>query len=168
MNNKMKCGSCYSKEAKRRLPQKYIANIYSCLKRRVESPTTPNYNKLEGTSYISRAEFTDFSMNNPEFVRIYKAWQDSGCTKELQPSIDRIDSSVGYSLDNIQWMTLAENRLKDQAVCPVRATNIHSGYVVEYSSLAEAGRWFKKDSGCIFYAIKSGKLLLDEWSIVYA
>lgn len=45
----------------------------------------------------------------PTFISLYRIWQDSGFERKLTPSIDRIDSSKGYTLDNIQWLTLSNN-----------------------------------------------------------
>ena len=50
--------------------------------------------------------------SDPEFIRLFKEWEESGYEYKLTPSIDRIDNSRGYDLDNIQFLTLSENSKK--------------------------------------------------------
>lgn len=53
----------------------------------------------------------DFS-NCKKFDRLYREWVKSKYNKQLKPSIDRISNSKGYLKNNIQWLTWAENRYK--------------------------------------------------------
>lgn len=62
-----------------------------------------------GLDICSKQEFLDFTLNDPDFNRIYKAWVKSGKDNKLTPSIDRIDSRFGYTLSNMEWVTLSEN-----------------------------------------------------------
>ncbi len=43
---------------------------------------------------------------------LHKRWVESGYDKDLKPSVDRIDSELSYTLDNIEMMTWAENNAK--------------------------------------------------------
>lgn len=49
-----------------------------------------------------------------KFDRLYNEWVNSGYVKQLKPSIDRIRNKGVYSVDNIQWLTWAENRFKQR------------------------------------------------------
>lgn len=63
-----------------------------------------------GKELCSYAEFIDwFNKNKKQFIKLYKKWEKSGFERKLSPSIDRIDSSKGYSIDNIQWLALTDN-----------------------------------------------------------
>jgi hypothetical protein len=56
-------------------------------------------------------ELHEFAMCN-KFNRLFIEWEKSGHKKEYKPSIDRINSKKGYSIDNIHWLTWGENRYK--------------------------------------------------------
>lgn len=43
------------------------------------------------------------------FDKLYDDWVSSGFDKKLSPSIDRVDTSKGYTLDNMRWLTHSEN-----------------------------------------------------------
>jgi hypothetical protein len=64
----------------------------------------PEYSKKELITWVN---------NQHKFNVLFKEWEDSNYNKELHPSIDRKEDTVGYSLDNIQIMTWKENSLKN-------------------------------------------------------
>jgi|TARA_R110000737_G_C14519523_1_gene475140 hypothetical protein len=80
---------------------------YNNMNRRVRGYVKPHlYNGLE---LCTREEFYSWSSTNESFVLLYKEWVDSDYSRSLSPSIDRIDSSLGYTFENMQWITLSEN-----------------------------------------------------------
>lgn len=80
---------------------------YNNMNRRVRGYAKPHlYNGLE---LCAREDFYNWSLSNESFVLLYKEWVDSDYIKSLSPSIDRVDSSLGYTFENMQWITLAEN-----------------------------------------------------------
>ena len=58
----------------------------------------------------SRKDFMSFMLGNENFVKLYNDWKRSGYESDLVPSIDRLDESKGYSLDNIRIVTWQDNR----------------------------------------------------------
>ena len=82
-----------------------ITRIYShqkdCCKQR--GHPLPTYSKAELKEWV-------FSQDN--FDELYNAWVESGCNRDLNPSVDRIDDYKSYSFDNIQLLTFKENREK--------------------------------------------------------
>ena len=63
----------------------------------------------EGLSILDRQSFYEWSLTNEDFNRIYDGWLKSEYDRKLSPSIDRIDSNKGYTLNNIRWITHSEN-----------------------------------------------------------
>lgn len=58
---------------------------------------------------LSRELFYAWAMPHTKFHKLYIEWVDSGYDRKLCPSVDRIDSSKGYTLENMEWVTHSEN-----------------------------------------------------------
>lgn len=43
------------------------------------------------------------------FHELFLSWEQSNYSRKLTPSVDRIDSSKGYYLGNMEWVTHSEN-----------------------------------------------------------
>lgn len=63
----------------------------------------PNYTKQELQEWI---------LNQYNFNLLYNNWVKSWYKKDLIPSIDRLDDSIWYSIDNIQLITWISNYKK--------------------------------------------------------
>lgn len=61
---------------------------------------------------FTRQEFYKFSLKDKAFKRLFKIWTVSNYAVSCRLSIDRIDSDMHYSLDNIQWISHRDNSLK--------------------------------------------------------
>ncbi len=60
----------------------------------------------------TKDELSHWIYSQPIFERIYDAWVDSGYSRRLKPSVDRIENHIPYTMDNIQLMTWGENNKK--------------------------------------------------------
>lgn len=60
----------------------------------------------------TRAELKDWLLAQPHFIPLYNAWVESVYVKNLKPSVDRINDSIGYTFENIQLVTFGENTKK--------------------------------------------------------
>lgn len=63
----------------------------------------------EGLPLLDRADFYSWSLSDQSFNDLFNAWVVSGYSKKLSPSIDRINTSLGYVLENMRWLTHSEN-----------------------------------------------------------
>jgi len=62
---------------------------------------------------MSKEEFICWcDKNDVRYKSLYDIWKQSHFTMRTTPTIDRIDNSKGYSLDNIRWCTMSENASK--------------------------------------------------------
>lgn len=74
----------------------------------------------------SLAEFQGAFLNDIKFNRLYGQWLNSGCNRQLKPTVDRINCKKGYTLDNIQCLTWAENRYKQRMeIKMIRARTVY-------------------------------------------
>lgn len=89
----------------------------------------------------TRQEFYDRFLNDPHYLRLHGEWVESGCQRAKVPSIDRIDPSKGYSMDNIQMVTWSENHtksLKEHTHTAVVVYDKQGNLLGDYNSMKEA------------------------------
>src|SRR5271165_683596 len=79
----------------------FLGNLYSKMNQRVQGRCTKNPHLYRGLPILPKDVFFTWSKNNPEFLSLYKRWFTSGFDQKLTPSINRINSKNGYTLDNI-------------------------------------------------------------------
>ena len=90
-------------------PKGKLMRIYRNMKSRIDGIQWQKAHLYAGKELLSRDEFYDWAIGNPDFTELYNAWVASGYDRKLAPSVDRIDSSVGYRIDNMEWVTHSEN-----------------------------------------------------------
>jgi hypothetical protein len=93
-------------------PQGFLMRTYRNMQSRVSGVQWKKAHLYAGLSLLPRETFYEWARASPEFHRLYKAWIDSGFDRKLTPSVDRIDSSRGYEIDNMQWLTHSDNSLR--------------------------------------------------------
>lgn len=104
------------------------------------------YNKV---SY-SRKEFKDWLFLQQEFHELFDKFAENDFFRDDTPSIDRLDDYKGYSFDNIQIITLFENREKyynnayngvnRKKLRKVFKFDLNNNFIKEYYSVAQAER----------------------------
>lgn len=91
-------------EVKRMLDQRYTSIKQRC-EDKVHHPSS-----AYGLPYLTKQEFMDwYEETKPTFEKLYLTWQEGGFEKGLAPSVDRIDSTKGYTVDNMQWLDFSAN-----------------------------------------------------------
>lgn len=88
-------------------PKGKLVMTYNNMSRRVRGYVKPHLYK--GLKILNRQIFYSWAESNLEYISIYEKWVASDYERKLSPSIDRVDSSLGYTLDNIRWLTHSEN-----------------------------------------------------------
>lgn len=70
---------------------------------------------VTGTDMLSKEDFINWCFGDSfkEFNKIYNKWVSSGFDLRESPSIDRINSNEGYTLNNIQWLPQYKNCKKN-------------------------------------------------------
>lgn len=90
-------------------PKGFLMRLYRNMQSRIEGVQKLKAHLYEGKSLLDRTSFYMWAKDNPVFLELFELYQDSGYERRLAPSVDRIDSSKGYSLDNMEWVTHSEN-----------------------------------------------------------
>lgn len=88
-----------------------VISCYAAMKNRVEGKTNRAI-YYKGLDICDRSDFIRWSLADPTFNRLFEEWETEGFSRRLVPSIDRRDTFMGYTLDNLQWLTLSNNACK--------------------------------------------------------
>jgi hypothetical protein len=48
-------------------------------------------------------------MSDENFWRLYLAWKKAGFPQKLAPSVNRVDNTKEYLMDNIEWLSMIDN-----------------------------------------------------------
>lgn len=87
----------------------FLMRLYRNMQSRVTGVQKLKFHLYEGKSLLPRKEFYDWANKSEQFHLLYEIWTQSKYDRKLTPSVDRIDSSKGYELDNMRWITHSEN-----------------------------------------------------------
>ncbi len=101
----------YDKERQKNNLDRMFGHRYNGMKSRIEGRANKRYN-VEGRDICTREEFISWCKSEKQmkiFLKLHKVWAKNSYTNRLSPSIDRVNNSLGYILDNIQWMAKTKN-----------------------------------------------------------
>lgn len=86
-----------------------LMRIYRNMQSRIEGVQWQKAHLYAGKSLLGREEFYEWALAQPEFHCLYDAWVESSYDRKLAPSVDRVDSDLGYEPGNMEWVTHSEN-----------------------------------------------------------
>lgn len=87
----------------------YLMRMYRNMKSRVSGVQTSKAHLYVGKELLDKTLFYEFAKHSPMFLTLFYSYESQGYNQKLAPTPDRIDSSKGYSFDNIQWVTHSVN-----------------------------------------------------------
>lgn len=102
----------YDKKRQRKDIRRIYSHRYNQIRARVGGFASRRY-KVEGTEMLTREEFDKWCEENQHiFDRLYSVWEENNFSRTFAPSIDRVDSNGGYTLNNMQWLSFSDNAAK--------------------------------------------------------
>lgn len=106
------CSACLRRTKRETKPSFYLGTCFSEMSRRVKTydPLRPNY---YGKEICTKEQFISRFINDNSFLKLYKNWQENDFKRKYAPSIDRIDNSKDYLIENLQFISHYENTTKD-------------------------------------------------------
>lgn len=87
----------------------FLMRCYRNMKSRVTGIQKLKSHLYKNLSILNKEQFYDWSKNDVCFNRLYSNWKLENYNQKMCPSIDRINTLIGYELNNIRWITHSEN-----------------------------------------------------------
>lgn len=87
---------------------RFLTLLYAQIKYRCTKSTHSKSHLYYGKEFLTKEEMLNF-INNPIFIKLYNNWIIANKLRKLVPTLDRIDNSKGYNINNIMWRTLGDN-----------------------------------------------------------
>jgi hypothetical protein len=88
----------------------FLMRLYRNMQSRITGVQKQKFHLYAGKPLaVTRDEFYEWGFTSGEFHELFAAWEFAGYARQYTPSVDRIDSSRGYELDNMEWVTHSEN-----------------------------------------------------------
>ncbi len=87
----------------------FLMRLYRNMKSRIDGVQKSKHHLYRGLGILDKGIFYKWAINCPEFHSLFDEYESSGYPRKLAPSVDRIDSSVGYRIDNMEFVTMSEN-----------------------------------------------------------
>lgn len=87
----------------------FLVRLYRNMQSSVTGVQKLKHHLYEGKSLLDRDIFYNWALNNPVFNKLFDEWESQSYPRRLCPSVDRIDSTRGYELDNMEWVEFHEN-----------------------------------------------------------
>lgn len=154
------CSACLRHHKRKTRPSFYLGTCYSELSRRIKTydEQRPNY---FGRTKCTREEFIDAFINDENFLKQYKIWQENEYQRGFAPSIDRIDNLKDYTLDNLRFIDNVENGVKDKR----KPLTIKKGEISHtFRSMSEAADFIGVGCSNMTRGIKTNKKVKG-WSL---
>ena len=92
-----------------RTPKGFLVRLYRNMKSRVEGINAERAHLYMGLPIIDKEEFYTWALNHPEFIKLFDTWVKKRYNRKYTPSVDRVDPTLGYTFDNMEWVTASEN-----------------------------------------------------------
>jgi hypothetical protein len=87
----------------------FLVRLYTNMQQRVTGKKTKRPDLYLGLPILPRDVFYTWAKNHPDFLALYKRWFSNNFDRKLTPTINRMNSSKGYILGNIEWITNSQN-----------------------------------------------------------
>lgn len=87
----------------------FLMRKYRNMESRVTGVQKLKAHLYKNLTLLDRKTFYKWAKESETFRQLFETWVANGYKRKLAPSVDRIDSSKGYELPNMEWVTHSEN-----------------------------------------------------------
>ncbi len=90
-------------------PNGFLMRLYRNMESRVMGIQWKKAHLYKGKELLIREDFYNWAKPHSKFLKMFAVWKESGFDRKLTPTVNRIDSTKGYILSNMEWLTHSEN-----------------------------------------------------------
>lgn len=90
----------------------YLVRKYRNMQSRITGIQKKKFHLYKGLELLSRDDFYKWAMDSKEYKSLFETYCDSGYSRKLAPSVNRINPCIGYVIPNMEWITHSENSAK--------------------------------------------------------
>lgn len=103
-------GNYYTKKYEK-TPNGFLMRLYRNMQSRITGVQKQKSHLYVGKELLSREDFYKWAKETTviKFTEMFEVYKNSGFDRKLSPTVDRVDSQKGYTLDNMRWLTHSEN-----------------------------------------------------------
>lgn len=94
------------------------------MKSRVEGVQRSKFHLYKDKCILDKDSFYEWALSNKSFLNLFEVYKNNNFSRKLAPSVDRIDSSKGYAIDNMEFVTMSENSRRGAI-----NRNVHKGTI---------------------------------------
>lgn len=119
----------------------FVMRLYRNMKSRINGIQKRKAHLYLNKEIVGKEEFYNWIKSNTKFLELFEKYKQSNFDRKLAPTVDRIDSKIGYVLSNMQILTHSENSAKgakNRNNRSVKQFGIDSSYINTYKSVTDA------------------------------
>jgi len=87
----------------------YLVRMYRNMLSRVTGVQKKKKHLYFGLNILPKNEFYKIALSDKNFLKLFKRYKKSNWKQGLAPSVDRINPDLGYTRENIRFVTHSEN-----------------------------------------------------------
>lgn len=87
----------------------FLVRLYRNMKSRITGVQRFKFHLYKNKELLPKEDFYAWAKSSPNFFLLFNNWVANNYDRKLTPSVDRIDSSIGYLISNMVWVTHSEN-----------------------------------------------------------
>lgn len=101
----------YDTKKYEKTPNGFIMRLYRNMQSRITGVQKQKAHLYCGKELLSREDFYRWAKETTvnKFSEMFEVYKNSGYDRRFAPTVDRIDSKLGYFPENMQWLTHSEN-----------------------------------------------------------
>lgn len=87
----------------------FLMRLYRNMQSRIVGVQKSKHHLYRGKYILPRTEFYEWAFSSEKFYELFSIWENSNYSRKLTPSVDRVNSKIGYEIKNMEWVTHSEN-----------------------------------------------------------